>query len=58
VDFIKKRENISIRLIKNLEKLLGISELYDELVKETIHEVYELIESWDDKKAMKTVRQI
>ncbi len=58
VDLIKKRENISIRLIKNLEWLLWISDLYDELVKETIHEVYEIINQWDDKKAIKIVRQI
>jgi len=58
VDLIKKRENISIRLIKNLEWLLWISDLYDELVKETIHEVYEIINQWDNKKAMKIVRQI
>jgi len=58
VDLIKKRENISIRLIKNLEWLLWKSDLYDELVKETIHEVYEIINQWDNKKAMKIVRQI
>jgi len=58
VDLIKKRENISIRLIKNLEWLLWISDLYDELVKETIHEVYEIINQWDNKKAIKVVRQI
>ncbi len=58
VDLIKKKENISLRLAKNLENLIWQSGLYDELAKETINEIYELLLSWNDKVAMKIVRQI
>jgi len=58
VDFIKKREDISERLEKNLKKLKWQSKLYDELIRETIKEVKEIIKNWDNKKAMKIVRQI
>ncbi len=58
VDFIKKREDISNRLEKNLETLKWKSKLYDALIIETIIEVKETIEKWNNKKAMKVVRQI
>jgi len=58
VDFIKKREDVSNRLENNLKNLKSQSKLYDELIKETIKEIKETIEKWNNKKAMKVVRQI
>ncbi len=58
VDFIKEKENISKRLEKNLEKLKWQSKLYDELIKETIKEIKEVVKNWNNKKAIKVVRQI
>ena len=64
LDFIKNKGNsevdlkISDRLNKNLEKLKWKSYLYDELIEETTKEINETLINWDDKKAIKIVRQI
>jgi len=58
VDFIKKREEVSDRLKKNLENLKWQSKLYDELIKETIKEIKGVVKNWNNKKVMKIVRQI
>jgi homoserine acetyltransferase len=58
VDFIKKREDISKRLENNLKNLKWQSKLYDELIKETIKEIKEITKNWNNKKAIKIVRQI
>ena len=58
VDFVKNKEDISERLEKNISNLIWESKLYDELIIETIKEVKEIIKHWDNKKAIKIVRQI
>ncbi len=58
VDLIKQKKNISIRLVKNLSNLIWISDLYDELVKLSISETYDLLADWNNEKAIKLVRQI
>ena len=58
VDFVKNKDDVSERLEKNLENLKWISKLYDTLINETVIEIKEIIKLWDNKKAIKIVRQI
>ena len=58
VDFIKKREDVSKRLDKNLDNLKWQSKLYDELIKETKIEIKKAIKTWNSKYTIKVVRQI
>lgn len=58
VDLIKKREDVSDRLIENLKNLIWESKLYDELIKVTTNEIKLLLKSWNNEFAIKVARQI
>jgi len=58
IDFLKYREDIRERLVLNLEKFLGISDIYDFLLKSIQIEISECIENWNDNKAIKIAREI
>ena len=58
IDFLKYREDIRERLVLNLWKFLWISVIYDFLVESIQDEIVECIEKWDNKKAIKIVREI
>ena len=58
IDFIKNKEDVSKRLEKNLKNLKWKSELYDKLISGTKKEIKETLIKWENKKAMKVLRQI
>lgn len=58
LDFLDKKEWLSDRLKENLKELKWKSEMFDILVEETIKEINENINSENNKKIMKIVRQI
>ena len=58
IDFLKYKENICERLDKNLSKFLWKSKIYDFLVESLKKEIIDCIDNWDNKKAIKIVREI
>jgi len=58
VDLIKNKEDVSERLLKNLENLTWKSKLYDFLISETVRDICSLLENWTNEEAIKVVRQI
>ncbi|MDQ7023774.1 MAG: hypothetical protein Q9M97_09905 [Candidatus Gracilibacteria bacterium] len=58
IDFLKYRENICERLVKNLGDFLGESLIYDYLVESIQEEIIYCIDNWDNFKAIKIAREI